>query len=202
METITEIKDRKYTMPTRENYNILKTENYRIIELKKISRKYGLKVSGKKQDLINRIFSFLSKYDSVVIIQAFYKSYLVRKYIKLHGPCLSIKSRSNCVNDCDFLTLDDINDIPTFQFISFKDSKGFIYGFDICSMYNYLKQKKTPINPYTRETLCISFINDIKNVIRLSHILKIKVNIKLDSDEEYINSQDPVYQINKRIEKC
>ena len=60
---------------------------------------------------------------------------MVRSISRLRGPTWLDKTK--CVNDTDFYTLDDLTDIPDNQFISFKDSKNFIYG-SILLLYNMI----------------------------------------------------------------
>lgn len=207
----------KCVFPTTKNYNILKKTNYRLIELKQIAKKYNLKVSGKKKEVIDRIYLYLvrkkinhfifQKYEKVRIykniiitkIQSHIKGYFLRKFILLHGDNFYPSQRIKCVNDCDFLTLDPIKDIPTFQFITITDSKGFIYGFDICSIYNYFKQQKNPFNPYTRELFSKKFINNVKKIINMRSVVNININILLENDKE--NTQDPQKILENNIER-
>jgi hypothetical protein len=77
-------------------------------------------------------------------IQRVFRGHLVRYLGKLKGPGV----KNDCVNETDFYTLDNLKDIDKSQFYSFKDNDGFIYGFDICSLYNMVvkeRQKKTHI---------------------------------------------------------
>lgn len=207
----------KYVLPTTKNYNILKKRNYRLVELKQIAKKYNLKVSGKKKEVIDRIFLYLVrikinyfifkkyeknrlfKHKNIIKIQSLIRGYLLRKFILLHGEHFYPSQRKKCVNDSDFLTLDSIKDIPTFQFISLTDSKGFVYGFDICSIYNYFKQQKNPFNPYTREKFSVKFINNVKKIINMRSIVNININILLENDKE--NTQDPQKILENNIER-
>ena len=58
--------------------------------------------------------------------------------------------------------MEEISDIPSNQFYSFEDEDGFVYGFDIVSLYNLLFGEVTmssrirriaPINPYNRRPI-------------------------------------------------
>lgn len=191
--------ENKYIIPTITNYDIVRTGKYRIIELKKIAKRYNLKVSGKKQELINRIYNFLSKFNKVVLIQSLFRGYIIRKYFRLHGQHLYLCDRKKCVNDTDFLTLDYIDKIPYSQFITDVDNNGFIYGFDICSLYNFFKSQKEPFNPYTREPFKTSFLHDVKEIIKLSYIVNIPINIKIDDD--FLEKDNPSTSIFLRTEK-
>ena len=79
----------------------------------------------------------------------------------LHGP--AFLKRGLCTNECDFLTMEEMKDMEATQFFSFKDADGFIYGFDIISLYNLiLKSGKTIQNPYNRNVRPSSVIHDFK----------------------------------------
>ena len=48
---------------------------------------------------------------------------------------MSFRKSVKCVNPSDFITLDDVEDIPFTQFIAITDaSNTHVYGFDICSL--------------------------------------------------------------------
>lgn len=192
-------KTKQYIMPTFSNYEILKTSKYRIVELKKIAKKYNLKVSGKKQELLSRIYDFLSTYNKATYIQSIFKGYIVRKFMRLHGPCLNKSMRRKCVNDSDFMTLDSILDINYNQIYSYKDEKGFYYCFDICSLYNLYKVQPKPFNPYTREILKPQILEDIKDIVRYSHLLR--QPIQLDIDDQTSNVTDVNELLRLQIER-
>ena len=44
-------------------------------------------------------------------------------------------TRDKCNNSDDFLTVEDIKEIPYEYFYSFKDNDGFLYGFNILSRF-------------------------------------------------------------------
>ena len=127
-----------------KNYHELTEKNYNVSQLKSICRFYKLKKSGNKKELIFRVYNYLKFSTFALKIQRVFRGHLVRYLDKLKGPGV----RSNCVNETDFYTLDNLKDLDKSQFYSFKDDDGFIYGFDICSLYNMIvkeKQKKKPI---------------------------------------------------------
>ena len=49
------------------------------------------------------------------------------------------------MNQTDFFTLEELKDIDNSQFYSFKDKDGFVYGFDVCSLYNMIVIEKIKI---------------------------------------------------------
>lgn len=192
-------KEKQYIFPTSTNYEILKTSKYRIVELKKIAKKYKLKVSGKKQELITRIYDFLSTYQKVCLIQSVFKGYIVRKFFRLHGPCIKQKMRDKCVNDTDFMTLEPIHNLDYNQLFSYIDEKGFYYAFDICSLYNLFKAQPKPFNPYTRDILKPVILEKLKEIIRYSVLLRQPINIDIEDDAD--NITDPHKLLDLQIER-
>ena len=153
--------------------------NHNVKQLKKMCRYYKQKVSGNKPQLINRMFNFLKYSHYCSIIQKHIRGKLRRKYFQLN----KLQDRKNCVNETDFLTLESINKIPYYQFYCYKDDKGFIYGFNIKSIYNLmLKSDSNLKNPYTRAGLPKNIIKSIRHFIKMSHILKEPITITLQND--------------------
>lgn len=190
---------KQYIMPTSNNYEILKKEKYRLIDLKNIARKYNLKVSGKKDLVLERIYNYLSTYVELTSFICIFKGYLQRKFLKLHGYELNKKNSKIYVNDCDFMTLEDINKIHYSQLYILTDEKGFSYRFDICSLYNLFKNQKHPFNPYTRETLSYDVLKDLKEIIRLGKIIKQPVEI--DIENPYTETKDPNKLMELQVER-
>ena len=179
------VTEANFFIPKVDEYNLIVTKNYKVAQLKKICKFYNLKVSGKKSQLINQIYNylFLSKY--AIVIQKFMKGKLVRKWCSTHGPAYI--NRSLCTNQTDFFTMNELKNTPINQFFSFKDEDGFIYGFNIISLYT-LHQKaaennEEALNPYNRNKLPKSLIKDFRDMIRISRVLKydIEINIKEDN---------------------
>ena len=143
--------------------------NYNVTQLKKMCRHYKQKVSGNKPQLINRMYNFLKYSHYISIIQKHVRGCLRRKYFQLNG----MKYKKDCVNETDFLTLKNINKIPYYQFYCYKDGEGFVYGFNIKSLYNLMiKSDGNLKNPYTRLELPKNIIKKIRHFIQLSHTLK------------------------------
>lgn len=179
-------------VPNINNYYDINNSNYNLKNLRCFAKLYKLKVSGNKKELTTRIFTYLHLSSYIIKIQSRFRGHLLRKYLKCHGPALL--NRDACSNNSDFVTMDDLNTIPYNQFFSYKDNDGFIYGFDITSLYNLfiqsdkklqLKDKQQIKNPYNRNNIPDNILRDIKSIIRLSRALKI--NIKLDIEDDTIS---------------
>lgn len=163
-------------------YESLININYNLTQLKIIAKNYSIKVSGNKEELKKRIYNYLLLSYNCIIIQKNFRRNIIHKYIKLHGP--GFKNKKLCTNDKDFCTLDEIYDIPYNQFFSFKDEDGFIYAFDIYSLYNlYIKNNSTLINPFSTKPLPSEVFEKLKYYIHISNLLNIQINIDFEELE-------------------
>ena len=155
---------------------------FNIPQLKKLNKKYNLKISGNKTQLLTRVYNYKYYSDQIIKIQKNWKIYIRIKFNKLHGPAY-IK-RNLCINDSDFFTLDLCKDIPYEQFFSFQDEDGFIYGFDLISIYNlFLKKNKRTLNPYTNKEFSPDILDNIKKIIKYNKLFKILLNLNINNNE-------------------
>lgn len=180
--------DEDISIPTINNYTEMTKYNYNVIQLKLIAKFYKLKISGNKNQLLTRIYSFLYFSSYIIKIQKIFRGSVARKYKLLHGPA-GIK-RKLCINTDDFVTMEPLEKINYHQFISYKDEDGFIYGFDIISLHNlFLKSKdiESIKNPYNRNLIPESVIKTIKSIIKISRILKIHINLHYEDDAQNVS---------------
>ena len=190
----TKITDAEFTVPILSDYAKIIDINYTLPQLKKICKKHKIKVSGKKDELKQRIYNHMRCDYYSIFIQKIARKILVKNYLALHGP--GFYNIARCTNDCDFATLDDITEIPYTQFFSFEDEDKFIYVFDILSIYNlYMKNKTKPTNPFSTKIMDDSVHTNMMNFIRYSKLLGIKINIDYDTFEEL----DDVKRLDMRI---
>ena len=160
------------------NYEDLLKYNYNVKQLKQIAKEYTLKLTGNKSQLISRIYTYLHLSKIIIKIQKIIRGNLQRKYVNSHGP--GFKNRLLCVNNFDFLSMDELTKIENKQFYSFKDDDGFIYGFDILSLYNLINKSNGIVkNPFNQQPLSPIIIDKFKTLLRLSKLFKIKVLTKL-----------------------
>jgi len=148
--------------------NNIDLKKFTIPQLKHIAKKNRLHVSGTKSLLLLRISSFFQQTKSVVTIQACFRRYIVSLFFKLRG---GKKIDTTCVNDSDFYTMDPLNDIPFYDFFSYKDEKGFVYGFHLESLIALFENGGIFINPYNREKIDISIIRKLCSLMRISRML-------------------------------
>ena len=172
--------NKDFKIPKFDEYDKLVINDYKIPQLKLICGEYGILKNGKKEELIEKIYRYLYFSNKIIIIQKVVRRMIAKLYIKYHGP--GYLYREKCINETDFYTLEDIKDVPSSQFFSYKDKDNFIYGFNILSLYEYIFKKNGKINPYNRETIPKNVISDIGRIIRLSKILNIDIQIKIKQE--------------------
>lgn len=169
------VSDDDFAIPDYHEYSLLTKNNYNVKQLRSMCRYYKQKIGGNKPQLISLLYNYLKYSYFSIKIQKIIRGYIIKNIKKLRGPAWLDKSK--CVNDTDFYTLDYLRDIPDNQFISFKDTNNFIYGFDICSLYNMIAIEKCNKNPYNREELPSNLLRNIKKLIKLSKINNNPINI-------------------------
>ena len=191
------ITEQDFTIPSYKEYNNLLTINYSVSQLKLIAKYHKLKITGNKENLKKRIYNFYYFSYNIITIQKFTRSYIIKKYITLHGP--GFYNKTLCCNDVDFCTLDNLHSIPYNQFISLKDENEHIYGFDVLSLYNLFmkvtKNNKTRTsneltcnndgllnvqNPFTNICFSYKILKQLLDYIKLSGLLKIHIDLNYD----------------------
>lgn len=178
-------------IPNINTYNNIIQYNYNVTQLKSFAKHYKLKITGNKMQLIYRIYSFLYFSSYIIKIQKVFRGMLVRKYRSLHGP--AVFNRKICTNGDDFISMEPIDEIDFHQFISYKDSDGFIYGFDINSLHNlFIKCRDDIRNPYNRNLIPDSVFKNIRSLIRISKILKISINLNFEDDTKNVSSEKAI----------
>jgi hypothetical protein len=185
------ISDDKLIIPTIKTYNILVYNNYNVAQLKSFAKHYKLKITGNKQQIMSRIYKYLYFSSYIIKIQKRFRGYIVKKYNKLHGP--ASLNRKICTNIDDFISMEPIEEIKFHQFISYEDTDGFIYGFDISSLHNlFLKSGEDIKNPYNRNLIPNIVFKNIRTLIRLSRILKININLNLEDDTKKVSNEKAI----------
>ena len=183
------VREGEFEIPDYDEYEKILKLNFNVRQLKTISRFYNQKVTGNKPQLIYRLYNYLKYSYFIIKIQKHIRGHLFRVFLKIHGP--AIKHRK-CVNEQDFLTFQNVKDIPYQQFYSYKDKDGFIYGFDICTVYNMLKLNDYKKNPYNRNNLPNNMYKKIKKIVKMAKNLKIKLNVKLETNDKNLSSEKKV----------
>ena len=172
------ITEEKFYIPSITNYTDLLKYNYTIPQLKLIAKSYKIKTAGNKSELLLRAFTYARMSYFVQKIQKIVRGNIQRQYNSAHGP--GFLKKKLCTNETDFFTMEPITELPTSQFFSYMDVDGFIYGFDIISLYNLiLKSGSNVKNPYNRMDIQPTVIQNIRTLIRLSKVLRIPIEINI-----------------------
>lgn len=183
--------------PTINNYYEMTKYNYNLQQLKSFAKNYNLKISGNKKELTSRLYTYLRLSYFIIKIQKVFKGFLQRKYNKIKGP--GFKNVSLCTNNSDFITMEELKNIKPCQFFSYKDEDGFIYGFDIASLYTLIfkngiledgnKKLIGGQNPYNRKNISEEVIKNIKLFVRLSKTLHVKIMLDVEDDIQNITTE-------------
>jgi len=195
----------KIHIPNIKTYRELLLYNYNIEQLKKFAEFYNLKKTGKKNDILLRIYYHLYLSSYIIKIQKVFRAKLVRQFFdsSLHGP--AFKNRELCTNVDDFISMEPIKEIPFNQFISYEDTDKFIYGFDITSLYNLFtksfiqknknkNKKEITINPYNRNIIPDKIFHNIEKLIRIGKILNFKIQIQIEDEIDNKNKINKSYE--------
>ena len=179
------------TIPTIQHYQVMLKNKYKLGELKGFCKHYKLNISGTKPQLTNKLFSFLYLSHHVIKIQSIVRKKIVGNYMKLHGP--AYKNRACCTNSNDFISMEPLDEIYIHQFISYKDKDGFIYGFDICSLYHLSKNHEEIKNPYNRSIIPREVIHNMNRMLFIGYkILNTEVNLQFEDVSTYVSPEKMV----------
>jgi hypothetical protein len=174
--------------PTINNYDIVLKYNYNAQQLKDFAKHYKLKITGNKKQIVSRIYVFLKLSSFAAKIQGLWRGRMQRIFNISHGP--AYKARSLCTNTTDFFTMDDLDDLPLHNFFSYKDVDGFIYGFEVISIYNLIyKTKGAVLNPYNRNEIPLSVIGNLRKILRIGKILNIIIDTEIKDVFIELNSK-------------
>lgn len=135
---------------------------------------------------LNYYKEFLSQ---ILVIQNFYRKNKINRTNRLRGP--SLFNRENINNEYDFLTCENVADIPNDKFFSYKDLDGFIYAFNIGSIKYLIEHRDN--NPYNRNLFPDDVIRNFKKLVKLEESLGKDLNFKFD---------EPVSKYQKMKQKC
>lgn len=151
-------------------------------------RMYHRSIYVRKQSLMDMMLTYRFLGRMVHPVQASVRGWLQRRrLLRNHGPAW--RTRSLCVNDSDFTTLDPIASIPVDEFVSYQDEHGIIYGFHIRSLLHWVHEHEPCINPYTRALLPYSLLNHLMKWEEAAHIEEVDNTFALMTDTQRLHLQ-------------
>jgi hypothetical protein len=142
--------------------------------LKEMLRNCGLKVSGRKSELVARVVAFYIIRRKCVKIQSMFRMWQIHRVHKWFNQYESL--RSQCVNDTDFYNLDRLVDIPKFKFITITDGSGLYYGCSIPSLY-HLSAVTPVLNPYNRMAISPKVLDHVRVIYKTPHIRSLLIPV-------------------------
>lgn len=181
----TKCPDDMFSVPTTADYRCLLSYKYKKDQLKTMAKHFSLRVAGTNGDLLTRIYTYMKMYGPTTTIQRYFRGHLRRRCNLFRGP--GFLNRGLCSNGSDFLTGDEMVDIPSNQFISYTADDGYVYGFDVVSLYN-LKTRvgrgENVLNPYTRSIIPACVFRQLRSLLRLSRsVYQNAIDIDIPSDD-------------------
>ena len=147
--------------------NNVALNKYNMLQLKRLTKIYKLRMTGTKLELIARIENYFLNCRAAEKIQCIFRRYVAKQSILLRGE--GFTEISKCVNDNDFYTLEPLREIEPKYFVSFSSGK-FTYGCNLISLIHLIKGNTIVKNPYNRENIPL---DTIRQVLTLYHLIKI-----------------------------
>lgn len=166
-----------------DNVVNLQITNYKTKDLKQLLNTHELYTVGSKLMLWNRLIGYLKISSMVIKIQTLYRKWILTRIFKLFNKYEI--SKKKCVNDNDFYNLDDLIEIPKYQFISFEDIDHKYYGFNISSLYELLNTNS--LNPYNRNIIPVYIIDEINSIVKYKDILHLPTIFKINMECDTLN---------------
>ena len=144
-------------------------DSYTLPILKEVCKTYKLCISGRKQEVIDRITTHFNKIHSAIVLQKYTRRYLVN--IVMSNYKMNEKLRGQCVNDTDFSTLDPLCEIAPDHLYCYTDTDKFTYGFNITSLIELMRNTLKLCNPYNRMQITKKQQNNIISVYNMSILI-------------------------------
>ena len=173
--------DADFVIPSAKDHSGFLSYKYKKKQLQDMARYYCLPVSGSVGELMIRVYTYLTIHTHVVPFQSLWRGYLRRKCNALRGA--AFMDRKKCNNDEDFLTGDTMREVDIDQFVSYTACDGFVYGFDIVSLYNLKLNNNSGdvLNPYTREAIPPQVFLELTALLNITKkVYKIPIDVTFE----------------------
>jgi hypothetical protein len=169
----------------------MKHVKYSLADLRMLCSHYGIKKSGTKPELTQRIYTFLKQTYYVLRLQRIFRWFISNKYRTICGP--GYLHASKCVNDTDFYTFDKLSKIRPMELFTYLDSDDKIYGFHIASIFHLIISSYPNItNPYNRSVIPSRVIKNVYEKLIYGSFLGFRVSVKLDDNNGVDDDDDGV----------
>jgi hypothetical protein len=142
-------------------------DKYKLPELKEFARERGLRVSGKKEELKQRIQENMNLHRNAIKVQRRFRGHMTRVWMRL-----KLGNKGTPVNDTDFYTMEPIEEMDFLYYINYTEEKSNTsYVFNVHSLMCLVAKTGKLHNPYTREDLTASLSTRLLRIINLTYII-------------------------------
>jgi hypothetical protein len=142
-------------------------DKYGVKELRCAAKERGLRLSGKKEDLKQRIQHNMTQHKCATTIQRRFRGYLVCLWLKLKRG-----ENGAPVNESDFYTMEPIEEMDFVHYVNYTEAKSNTsYVFNVQSLISLVAKTGNLLNPYTREDMTESLLRRMMKINKLTNIL-------------------------------
>jgi hypothetical protein len=142
-------------------------DKYGVKELKCAAKERGLRLSGKKEELKQRIQHNMKQHKCATTIQRRFRGYIVCLWLKLKRG-----ENGAPVNETDFYTMESIEEMDFVHYVNYTEAKSNTsYVFNVQSLMSLVAKTGNLLNPYTREDMTESLLRRMLKINKLTNIL-------------------------------
>ena len=168
------VRDVDFEIPAPSAHDRFAENNYKVGHLKAMCHRFSLHVTGNKDQLRRRIYSFMRLHGPTRLVQRAWRHSVLRRCARLRGSAAA--DRTRCCNSIDFLTMEPIDTVPHQHFISLHDASGKVYGFSVQSLAQLFATARhegrgRPVNPFNRQEFLSGTGRRLRILLKLSLIV-------------------------------
>jgi hypothetical protein len=132
-----------------------------------MAKERGLRLTGKKEELKERIQHNMKQHKCATAIQRRFRGYLVCLWLKLKRG-----ENGAPVNETDFYTMEPIEEMDFVHYVNYTEAKSNTsYVFNVQSLMSLVAKTGNLLNPYTREDMTESLLRRMMKINKLTNIL-------------------------------
>ena len=149
-------------------YEDLRRYNWTVVELNKLKKHLGVKMTGNKETLLYVLFNVMRISSSLRVMVRVFRRHLWKRYVVLQ------QLNEGYVNDADFESLESMMEIKDVDKMMVEED-GKMYVFRIRSIEQLgMMYKEGAFNPYTRSLLDSETKHRVCELVKLRKALNIK----------------------------
>ena len=142
-------------------------DKYKLPELKEFARERGLRLTGKKEELKQRIQENMNQHKCAITVQRHFRGHITRVWMRL-----KLGNKGTPVNDTDFFSMEPIEEMDFLYYLNYTEEKSNTsYVFNVHSLMCLVAKTGKLHNPYTREDLTMSLSTRLLRIINLTYII-------------------------------